>query len=58
MTATGLVVSRYPGTAPELLPQEGVSVVRADTDLDEEDPAAWVRSRDGASSPGGPDVLR
>jgi len=58
VTATGLVVSRYPGTAPELLPQEGVSVVRADTELDEEDPAAWVRSRDGASSPGGPDVLR
>jgi hypothetical protein len=56
VTAEGLVVSRYPGTAPELLPQEGVSVVRADTELDEEDPASWVRSRDGASSPGGPDA--
>jgi hypothetical protein len=33
-----------------------VSVVRADTELDEEDPASWVRSRDGASSPGGPDA--
>lgn len=57
-TADGLVVSRYPGTAPELLPQEGASVVRADPELDEEDPAGWVRSRDGASSPGGADALR
>lgn len=57
-TAAGLVVSRYPGTAPELLPQEGVSAARADTELDEEDPAGWVRSRDGASSPGGPDAVR
>ncbi len=56
--AAGVVVSRYPGTAPELSPQEGVSVVRADPELDEEDPAAWVRSRDGASSPGGPNALR
>ena len=56
--AAGVVVSRYPGTAPELSPQEGVSVVRADPELDEEDPAAWVHSRDGGSSPGGANVLR
>lgn len=56
--AEGLTVSRFPGTAPELLPQEGVSVVRADDELDEDDPAAWVRSRDGASSPGGENVAR
>ncbi|MDB4928981.1 MAG: hypothetical protein JWM10_1465 [Myxococcaceae bacterium] len=56
--AAGLTVSRFPGTAPELLPQEGVSVVRADAELDEDDPAGWVRSRDGASSPGGANVAR
>ena len=56
--AAGLVVSRYPGTAPELSPQEGVSVVRADPELDEDDPAGWVRSRDGASSPGGDNATR
>jgi hypothetical protein len=57
-TARGVLVSRFPGTAPELLPREGVSVVRVDPELDEEDPAAWVHSRDGASSPGGDDARR
>ena len=52
-TPTGLVVSRYPGAAPELAPEEGVAVVRADAELDDDDPAAWARARDGASSPGG-----
>ncbi len=53
VTATGVVASRYPGSATELLPREGVSAVRADVELDEEDPASWVFSRDGRSSPGG-----
>lgn len=53
LTAAGVVVSRYPGSATELLPREGVSAVRADVELDEEDPASWVFSRDGRSSPGG-----
>lgn len=53
LAANGAVVSRYPGSATELLPREGVSVVRADAELDEEDPASWVRSPDGRSSPGG-----
>lgn len=58
VSASGVVVSRFPGSATELLPQEGVSVVRADAELDEVDPAAWVRSPDGRSSPGGASAQR
>lgn len=54
----GRVVSQMPGSAPSRAPREGVSLVRAETELDDNDPAAWAWDALGGSTPGAPDRLR
>ena len=39
-------------------PREGVSLVRAEMDLDDLDPAAWAYDSEETSTPGAPDHLR
>lgn len=54
----GVVVSRVPGADPGRAPRAGVSLVRADLDLDDDDPAAWTWDARDGSTPGAPDRLR
>lgn len=55
---SGVVRSTVPGASSELSPREGVGLVRAETDLADEDPAAWDFDARDESSPGAPDALR
>lgn len=54
----GRVVSQMPGSAPSRAPRAGVSIVRAETSLDDLDPAAWAYDAMEGSTPGAPDRLR
>jgi hypothetical protein len=54
----GARVSFFPGADPALVPQAGVGVVRADPDLEEQDPAAWTYDEAGSCTPGAADRLR
>src|SRR5205814_18724 len=53
-SAQGRIVS----SAPARVPRAGVSVVRADDELSDEDPAAWDWDAEGGSTPGGPNRRR
>lgn len=54
----GRVLSQMPGSAPARAPRAGVSLVRAETALDDLDPAAWTYDAADGSTPGAPDRLR
>lgn len=54
----GIVVSRAPLSHPARAPRVGVSVVRADTRMREDDPASWAYDAGEGSTPGAPDRLR
>lgn len=56
--ARGAVVSAFPGGASARAPREGVSLARAATDLDDEDPAAWSYDAEGGATPGASDRVR
>ncbi len=54
----GRILSQMPGSAPSRAPRAGVSIVRAETALDDLDPAAWTYDATDGSTPGAPDRLR
>ncbi len=54
----GQTVSRAPTSDPTLAPRTGISVVRADPRLDEDDPSGWSYDALDGSTPGLPDRLR
>lgn len=54
----GATVARVPSGDPARPPREGVGLVRADNDLDEDDPAAWTYDADESCTPGADDRLR
>ena len=54
----GNTLSRAPTGSAWLTPRQGVSVVRADTRMREDDAASWSYDSNGGSTPGGPDSLR
>ena len=58
LDATGNAVARVPAGDPARAPREGVGLVRADTDLDDDDPAAWTYDAEDGCTPGAPDRLR
>lgn len=51
----GRVLSFMPGSDPSRPPRAGVGIVRAETDLADEDPAAWSYDPTGGCTPGGED---
>lgn len=51
----GRVLSFMPGSDPSRAPRAGVGIVRAETDLADEDPAAWSYDSAGGCTPGGED---
>ena len=55
---TGATVTRVPAGDPVRPPRAGVGLVRADTDLDEDDPAAWTYDAADGCTPGGENRLR
>jgi hypothetical protein len=55
---SGIIVSRAPLSHPSRAPRVGVSVIRADTRMREDDPASWTYDAAEGSTPGGPDRLR
>jgi hypothetical protein len=57
-TSEGQIVSRMPGGSGRLPPRSGVSVVRADQQMREEDPHAWAYDALNGSTPGAPDRFR
>jgi hypothetical protein len=58
LDAAGSAVARVPTGDPGRPPREGVGLVRADTDLDDDDPAAWAYDAEGGCTPGAPDRVR
>jgi hypothetical protein len=54
----GRLLTMVPGAAPGRTPREGVGLVRAERELDDEDPAAWSYDAAGSCTPGAPDRLR
>jgi hypothetical protein len=56
--ADGQPVTRAPTGNPLLAPRLGVSVVRADPRMSEDDPASWTYDAADGSTPGAPDRLR
>ncbi len=54
----GEAVSRAPTGHTTLAPRLGVSVVRADARMDEDDPASWTYDASDGSTPGAADRLR
>lgn len=54
----GFVCSRAPLSHPARTPRVGVSLVRADTTMDERDPASWMYDAGDGATPGGPDRVR
>jgi len=54
----GGVVARVPSGDPARPPREGVGLVRADTDLEEDDIAAWTYDAEGSCTPGAEDRIR
>jgi hypothetical protein len=54
----GHVISRAPLGSGYYPPQPGVSVVRADVRMKEDDPASWSYDAEGGSTPGLPDRTR
>lgn len=54
----GATVSVFPGGDPARPPRQGVSIVRAAWDLDEDDANAWSYDAEGDSTPGGPNRAR
>ncbi len=58
LDASGRILSQVPGSAEGRAPREGVSLVRAEMDLDDLDPAAWAYDSEETSTPGAPDHLR
>ena len=56
--ATGQPITRAPTGNTLLAPRLGVSVVRADARMSEDDPAGWTYDADDGSTPGAPDRLR
>ncbi len=54
----GVEVSRAPLSHPARSARVGVSVVRADTRMDEREPAGWMYDAAGSATPGGPDRVR
>jgi hypothetical protein len=58
LDATGAPVARAPAGDPARPPRAGVGLVRADTDLDEDDPAAWTYDAAEGCTPGSEDRLR
>lgn len=54
----GVTASVFPGGDPARPPREGVSIVRAAWDLDEDDANAWSYDAEGDSTPGGPNRPR
>ncbi|MFO0560480.1 MAG: lamin tail domain-containing protein [Polyangiales bacterium] len=56
--SAGIVVSRAPLSHPARAPRVGVSVIRADTRMREDDPASWTYDAGEGSTPGAPDRLR
>jgi hypothetical protein len=55
---TGRILSHLPGSVPSRAPRAGVGIVRAERDLDDEDPAAWSYDALDGCTPGAPDRLR
>jgi len=56
--SAGVVVSRAPLSHPARAPRVGVSVLRADTRMREDDPASWTYDAAEGSTPGAPDRVR
>lgn len=56
--ATGATVSRAPLSHPARAPRVGVSVVRGDVRMREDDPASWRYDAGEGATPGAPDRLR
>jgi hypothetical protein len=56
--AAGAVVSRAPLSHPARAPKVGVSLVRGDTRMREDDPASWTYDAADGATPGAPDRLR
>lgn len=54
----GRVISQAPGSSPARAPRAGVSLVRAELELDDMDPAAWTYDAFDGATPGAPDRLR
>lgn len=55
---SGHILSFVPGSAPSRAPRAGVGLVRAERDLDDEDPAAWSYDALDGCTPGAPDRVR
>lgn len=58
VSGDGRVASVAPMGDPARSPRAGASLVRADVDLDERDPAAWTYDLAGGATPGAPDRMR